>query len=51
MNPLRRIAVLALVLTMTLGLPSPFRAEEERPTDRVVILYTGETHGNVEPCG
>jgi hypothetical protein len=50
-NLTRRIALLALVLTMALGLPSPSRAEEERPADRVLILYTGETHGNVEPCG
>jgi hypothetical protein len=48
---MRRIVILTAVLTMAMGLPSSSRAEEERPADRVLILYTGETHGNVEPCG
>jgi hypothetical protein len=43
---------LLLALLPLLLLPSwPSQAEEERPVDRVLILYTGEAHGNIEPCG
>jgi len=47
-----RWLVFFLAALVLFGIPSfSLRGEDERPTDRVVILYTGETHGNVEPCG
>ncbi|MDH7500430.1 MAG: hypothetical protein QHH30_08600 [candidate division NC10 bacterium] len=56
MRRLGRAASLCLFLLLAVPValstcPSSLRGEEERPTDRLVILYTGETHGNVEPCG
>jgi len=47
---MRKLACLA-VLVLLLSAVFPLQAKEERIADRVTILYTGETHGNVEPCG
>ncbi len=47
MRKLTCLAVLLLLLSVSFPLP----AEEDKIVDRVAILYTGETHGNVEPCG
>jgi hypothetical protein len=46
-----RFAFLLIPLFPILMVSHSFAAEEERPSDRLVILYTGEAHGNVEPCG
>ncbi|MFH0871593.1 MAG: hypothetical protein V1878_03775 [bacterium] len=51
MRKLMRILTILPALVL-LWIPLfPCYAGEERATDRLVILYTGETHGNVEPCG
>ena len=52
-QPLGLLCTFFILLAVLLSLiPSlTLKGEDERPTDRVAILYTGETHGNVEPCG
>jgi hypothetical protein len=47
---MRKLTCLA-VLLLLLSASFPLQAEEDKIADRVAILYTGETHGNVEPCG
>jgi hypothetical protein len=47
---MRKLIFLATLILLFFASP-PLGAEEEKIVDRVVILYTGEVHGNVEPCG
>ena len=49
-KPAAIVLGLLLLLPLCLGPLQPSMGEE-RSTDRIVLLYTGETHGNAEPCG
>jgi len=41
-----------LALWMLFLMPSQWAvADEEHPAQRIAILYSGEAHGEIHPCG
>jgi hypothetical protein len=45
-----RWVVLAVLTLLFLPL-YPAIAGEDRPSTRIAVLYTGEAHGEIHPCG